>query len=81
MMNDSQRDELLIRLDERTDQLVKDNAELKKGMYGDDGSGGLCGRISKLEAFQFTVIGIATAISLAISAGAYWVLNHLTGSH
>ena len=34
-------------------------------------------RLSKLEKFQSTLIGIAAAISITISTGGYWILNRL----
>ena len=36
-------------------------------------------RLSKLEKFQSTLIGIAAAISITISTVGYWILNHLHG--
>lgn len=36
-------------------------------------------RLSKLEKFQSTLIGIAAAISITISTGGYWILNRLHG--
>ena len=86
-MDDDARDALLTRLDERTKNIQDTQVDLKKGMYGEDGNGGFCKRISdldtrvsKMENFQSTLIGIAVTLSLAISTGGYWVLNHIRGS-
>lgn len=60
-MNDSERDALLGRLDERTDSILK---RLEKG---DECMNDLKTRVGKLEGFQSTLIGIAAAISFALT--------------
>jgi len=74
MMNDSERDQLLSRLDERTENIL---SRLEKG---DKCMDDLKFRVGKLEAFQATLIGIAATISIAITTGGYWLLNHLGGT-
>jgi len=73
-MNDSERDQLLGRLDERTDAILK---RLESGdTYLKDHET----RIGKLEGFQNTLIGIATTISLVITIFSNWVLSQFRGS-
>lgn len=60
-MNDSERDQLLGRLDERTDAI------LKRLESGDNSLKDHEKRIGKLESFQATLIGIAGAVSFIVS--------------
>lgn len=69
--------DLLIRLDAKMDSVINSYSDLKRGMYGDDGQGGLCGRISKIEQFQSTLLGIAASISFVVSLAGSWILSKL----
>jgi len=60
-MNDSERDQLLSRLDERTSTIL---TRLEKG---DECMNDLKKRVGKLESFQATLIGIAGAVSFGVS--------------
>jgi hypothetical protein len=68
-MDDSERDKLLIRLDTRMETVADSLASLKKGMYGEDGQSGLCGRVTTLENQQSRWLGRDGAIVAGISAG------------
>jgi len=66
--------DLLIRLDEKMDAILK---RLEKGdacMEEHEK------RISKLESFQNTLLAFAGAISLAVSVTGSWVLSHFRGA-
>jgi hypothetical protein len=60
-MDDGQRDELLIRLDERMGTIVERLAK------GDDCMKDHGARIGKLESFQATLVGIAGVVAFAAS--------------
>ena len=62
---------MLIRLDEKMDMILD---RLKKG---DDCMKEHDSRISKLENFSYTLLGIGAGISMLISTAGYWILNHL----
>jgi hypothetical protein len=66
-MTDESDHDILIEVRADLKHLLLSQQELKKGMYGEDGQGGLCGRVSKLESFQATLIGIAGVVSLTVS--------------
>lgn len=66
-MNDEARDELLIRLDERMEKISADVSELKVGIYGQDGRGGICGEIQCLRDRQMRWLGRDGAIVAGIS--------------
>ena len=53
--------DLLIRLDEKVDTIIK---RLEKG---DQCMEDLKGRVSRLESFQATLVGIAAAVSFALT--------------
>lgn len=78
MMDDSERDALLIRMDTRQEIMVTDIKALKTGMYGDDGQGGVCGRVTKLESFQSTVLAFVTSITIGVTLAANWVISWLS---
>jgi len=65
--------EWLIQIDGKVDSILDRLEKGDKCMKEHDA------RLSKLEKFQFTLIGIAASISLAISTGGYWILNRLHG--
>jgi len=73
-MNDSERDQLLGRLDERTDAILK-RLESGDRCIKDHET-----RIGKLEGFQNTMLGIAATISLAITVFGNWALSHFRGA-
>ena len=66
-MTDESDHDILIEVRADLKNVILSQQELKKGMYGEDGQGGLCGRVSKLESFQATLIGIAGAVSFIVS--------------
>lgn len=70
-MDDSERDALLGRLDERTDNILK---RLEKG---DDCMNDLKVRVGKLEGFQSTVLAFVTSITIGITLAANWVISWL----
>jgi hypothetical protein len=80
-MDESERDKLLIRMDTRQETMADDIASLKKALYGDDGQGGVCGRVSKLENFQSTILAFVAAVSMAITLAGNWLLGKLTGGN
>lgn len=70
-MDDAARDELLVRLDERTDAIMK---RLEKGDACMDNHEK---RISKLESFQAQLLALAAGISFAVTLvwdklGKFW---------
>lgn len=66
-MTDESDHDILIEVRADLKHLISSQQELKKGMYGEDGQGGLAGRVSKLESFQATLIGIAGVVSFIVS--------------
>lgn len=73
-MDDSERDQLLIRLDERVDTILKRLEKGDKCMEEHDR------RIGALEQFQHTLLGIAVTISIGVSVAGSWIMSKLTGS-
>ena len=66
--------DLLIRLDEKMDAILK---RLEKGdacMENHER------RLGNLEGFQKTLLGIATTISVAITVFGNWALSHFRGA-
>lgn len=78
-MDEDARDQLLIRMDERQATMAQDISSLKTALYGDDGQGGVCGRVSKLETFQSTVLSYVAAIAIGITLAGNWLLGKITG--
>jgi hypothetical protein len=72
-MDDSERDQLLIRLDERVDTILKRLEKGDKCMEDHDK------RIGALERFQQSLLGIAATISFAIATAGSWIMSKLTG--
>ena len=74
-MTDAERDELLIRLDERTKKIAADLKDDYKALYG-NGQPGLLSRVQKLEdwkdAKQKHVGAIVGAIGFIINAAIAW---------
>lgn len=70
-MNDSERDALLGRLDERTGTILE---RLEKG---DECMDDLKARVGKLEGFQSTVLAFVTSITIAITLAANWLISRL----
>ena len=65
--DDPQTDrEWLMRIDEKLDGVMGAQAEMKKTISGDDGQGGLCARVSRLENFQNYILGAAAVIALVV---------------
>jgi hypothetical protein len=79
LMDDYERDKLLIRLDERSEATEKAINKINIGLYGDDGQGGVCARVSKLENFQSTILAFVATLTIAISLTGNWVIGKLTG--
>ena len=79
MMDDDERDKLLIRLDERSAATEKAINKINVGLYGDDGQGGVCSRVSKLENFQSTILAFVATLTIAISLAGNWAIGKLTG--
>jgi len=71
--------DLLVELNVKMDGVIEANASLRKAMYGEDGQGGLCGRVSKLEQFQSTLVGIAITLSTGVAIIGNWIWIRLTG--
>ena len=78
-MDDDERDKLLIRLDERSAATEKAINKINIGLYGDDGQGGVCSRVSKLENFQNTLLAFVTTITIAMTLVGNWAIGKLTG--
>jgi hypothetical protein len=70
-MNDSERDALLGRLDERTGTI------LKRLENGDACMDDLKVRVGKLEGFQSTVLAFVTSITIGLTLVANWVISWL----
>lgn len=73
MKDDPSDHDLLIRLDEKVDTILK---RLEKGDACMDEHDR---RISRLENFQNTLLGIAATISIGISVAGSWIMSKLTG--
>jgi hypothetical protein len=71
--------DMLIEIRGDVKYLRESQEKLAKTVYGEDGTGGLCGEVSKLKAFQSTLLAFVSALSIAISIAGNWVLNHLPG--
>ncbi len=69
-MNDSERDELLIRLDERLETVLKRLENGDKCMKDHES------RIVKVEGFQNTLIALAGSVAFVISIVGSWVFSH-----
>jgi hypothetical protein len=69
MMETSDHD-LLIRLDEKMDAI------LKRLDDGDDCIKDHEKRLGKLESFQNSILAFAGAVSLAVSVAGSWILSH-----
>ena len=80
-MDEDARDQLLIRMDERQATMAQDIGSLKTALYGDDGQGGVCGRVSKLENFQNTILAFVAAISVVITLAGNWFIGKISGGH
>lgn len=76
-MNDDERDILLIQLDTKMDGVIKAQEDLKCGLYGKDGQGGLCARVTKLEAFQSNILSIVATVTIALTLAGNWILSWL----
>lgn len=59
--------------------LRESQEKLAKTVYGEDGTGGLCGEVSKLKAFQGTILAFASALAVVAGIAGNWILNHLPG--
>jgi len=65
--DDPQTDrEWLMRIDEKLDGVIVAQAKMTTTISGDDGQGGLCARVSKLENFQNYILGAAAVIALVV---------------
>jgi len=72
--------DLLIRLDEKMDRMADDNSAFKKALYGEDGQGGICGRLTAIErkhegetaviSFLDTTLGRVVAVLTCFSISA-----------
>lgn len=60
----------------KLDLILQNQEKVAKTVYGEDGTGGLCGRVSRLESFQAAIMALAGAVSLAVSVVGSWVLSH-----
>jgi len=78
-LDDEERDRLLIRMDTRQEIMTEAIMDLKKGMYGEDGQGGVCARVSKLENFQSTILAFVAAIAMAVTLAGNWAIGKITG--
>ena len=78
-MSDESDHDILIEIRSDLRNYCISQSKLEKEVHGDDGQGGLIGRVGKLEGFQATLIGIAAAISLVVSTGGYWLWKHMGG--
>jgi len=72
-MDDSERDALLARLDERTGTILE---RLEKG---DKTMDDLKCRVGKLESFYAVILAFAGAVSLAVSVTGSWILSKFSG--
>ena len=68
--------DILVRMDTRQEQMAGDISSLKKALYGEDGQGGICGRMSKVENQQSRWLGrdgvILILVPIIISVLAIW---------
>jgi hypothetical protein len=65
--DDPQTDrEWLMRIDEKLDGVIVAQAKMTTTISGDDGQGGLCARVSRLENFQNYILGAAAVIALIV---------------
>jgi hypothetical protein len=65
--DDPQTDrEWLMRIDEKLDGVIVAQAKMTTTISGDDGQGGLCARVSRLENFQNYILGAAAVIALVV---------------
>jgi hypothetical protein len=58
--------DLLIRLDEKMDGIIEANASFRKALYGENGQGGICGKIGTLENQQSRWAGRDGAILVIV---------------
>lgn len=81
-MDDEQRDELLTRIDVRTEAMERAIEKLNLGMYGEDGMGGLCARVSSLETFRSNALMIVAGIAGLITLTGNYIISLLPiGGH
>ena len=55
-----------MRIDEKLDGVIVAQAKMTTTISGDDGQGGLCARVSRLENFQNYILGAAAVIALVV---------------
>ena len=71
--------DLLIRLDEKMDGIIEANASFRKALYGDNGQGGICGKMNALENQQSRWLGrdgaIVVIVPLVISILGLWLMK------
>lgn len=79
MKADESDHDILVRMDVRQATMAEDIGSLKKALYGEDGQGGVCGRVSKLENFQNTILAFVAVIAASVSFAGNWILAHLPG--
>ena len=71
--------DLLIRLDEKMDGIIEANTSFRKALYGDNGQGGICGKMNTLENQQSRWLGrdgvIVVIVPLVISILGLWLMK------